>query len=149
AVVAAGVGGYRIGRQGRPVPSTPATAAQHASASGPVIYYQDPDGKPFYSAEAKSTPDGRVYRAVRASEDISFDETSDAEPGAASAAGDRKILYYRNPMGLPDISRVPKKDPMGMDYIPVYEGEDQDDGKTVKVSLDKIQRSGVRIETVQ
>jgi hypothetical protein len=24
-------------------------------------------------------------------------------------------LYYRNPMGLPDISKVPKKDPMGMD----------------------------------
>ena len=35
----------------------------------------------------------------------------------------RKLLYYRNPMGLPDTSPVPKKDPMGMDYIPVYEGE--------------------------
>src|SRR5262249_20945093 len=73
AVVAAGVGGYRIGRQGADVPSTTATAAQHASASGPVIYYQDPDGKPFYSAEPKSAPDGRPYRAVYASEDISFD----------------------------------------------------------------------------
>ncbi|UXY13888.1 efflux RND transporter periplasmic adaptor subunit [Chitiniphilus purpureus] len=40
-----------------------------------------------------------------------------AEPGA------RKVLYYRNPMGLPDTSKTPKKDPMGMDYIPVYEGE--------------------------
>src|SRR5258707_9539959 len=38
---------------------------------------------------------------------------------------------------------------MGMDYIPVYEGEEQDDGKTVKVSLDKIQRSGVRTEAVE
>jgi len=37
---------------------------------------------------------------------------------------------------------------MGMDYIPVYEGEEQDDGKTVRVSLDKVQRSGVRTETV-
>ena len=27
-------------------------------------------------------------------------------------------------MGLPDTSPVPKKDPMGMDYIPVYEGEE-------------------------
>src|SRR6516164_8882244 len=61
----------------------------------------------------------------------------------------RKVLYYRNPMGLPDTSPVPKKDWMGMDYIPVYEGEDQDDGKTVKVSLDKIQRSGVRTEAVE
>ena len=49
-------------------------------------------------------------------------------------------------MGLPDTSPVPKKDWMGMDYIAVYEGEEQDDGKTVKVSLDKIQRSGVRTE---
>jgi len=38
---------------------------------------------------------------------------------------------------------------MGMDYIPVYDGEEQDDGKTVKVSLDKVQRSGVRTETVE
>jgi hypothetical protein len=36
----------------------------------------------------------------------------------------RKLLYYRNPMGLPDTSPVPKKDSMGMDYIAVYEGED-------------------------
>ena len=29
------------------------------------------------------------------------------------------VLYYRNPMGLPDISYEPKQDNMGMDYIPV------------------------------
>ena len=52
-------------------------------------------------------------------------------------------------MGLPDTSPVPKKDWMGMDYIAVYEGEEQDDGKTVKVSLDKVQRSGVRTEAVE
>ena len=75
------------------------------------------------------------------------------EPGGKkprpSAGGARRILYYRNPMGLPDTSPVPKKDWMGMDYIPVYEGEEQDDGKTVKVSLDKVQRSGVRTEKVE
>src|SRR5262249_54966385 len=53
------------------------------------------------------------------------------------------ILYYRNPMGLPNISRVPKKDAMGMDYIPVYEGEGEDGG-TVKLSAGKLQRIGVR-----
>src|SRR3989304_5313588 len=37
---------------------------------------------------------------------------------------ERKILYYRNPMGLPDTSPTPKKDQMGMDYIAVYEGEE-------------------------
>ncbi len=59
----------------------------------------------------------------------------------------RKVLYYRNPMGLPDTSPVPKKDPMGMDYIPVYDDEQGEPG-TVKVSLDKIQRIGVKTEKV-
>jgi Cu(I)/Ag(I) efflux system membrane fusion protein len=61
---------------------------------------------------------------------------------------ERKILYYRNPMGAPDTSAVPKKDPMGMDYIPVY-ADEQDDPGTVKISLDKIQRIGVRTEKVE
>ncbi len=68
-----------------------------------------------------------------------------SKPKSEAANADRKILYYRNPMGLPDTSPVPKKDWMGMDYIPVYEGEDQG-GSSVTVSLDKVQRSGVRTE---
>ena len=70
-----------------------------------------------------------------------------ATPASAAqsqpAKAERTILYYRNPMGLPDTSPVPKKDTMGMDYIPVY-ADEQDDPNTVKVSLDKVQRSGVR-----
>ena len=53
-------------------------------------------------------------------------------PEAVPPSSVKKILYYRNPMGLPDTSPVPKKDSMGMDYIPVYEGE-ADDGATIKV----------------
>ncbi|MET0347427.1 MAG: hypothetical protein ABW031_02800, partial [Methyloceanibacter sp.] len=45
---------------------------------------------------------------------------------SAPPEGGRKILYYRNPMGLPDTSPVPKKDPMGMDYIAVYDDEEGD-----------------------
>ena len=75
--------------------------------------------------------------------------SSRREEAGADGGRPAQILYYRNPMGLPDTSPVPKKDWMGMDYIAVYEGEEQDDGKTVKVSLDKIQRSGVRTETVE
>src|ERR1700694_5977389 len=75
-----------------------------------------------------------------------------ATPAAAEQSapppGERKILYYRNPMGLPDTSLVPKKDTMGMDYIPVFADEQEDTG-TVKVSLDKIQRIGVKTETVE
>ncbi len=64
----------------------------------------------------------------------------------------RKPLYYRNPMGLPDTSPVPKKDPMGMDYIPVYAGEEPAQNLpvgTVKISTDKVQLLGVRTEAAQ
>lgn len=74
--------------------------------------------------------------------------TNASEP----AKKERKLLFYRNPMGLPDTSPVPKKDPMGMDYIPVYEGEPDDDpasAKQIKVSTEKIQKLGVRTEAAQ
>jgi membrane fusion protein, copper/silver efflux system len=120
--------------------------------SGSPIYYRDPDGKPFYSLTPRKTADGRDYRAVPAGADVSFDDAdqASAEPiettaTAAKGAGARKIKYYRNPMGLPDTSPVPKKDSMGMDYIPVYEGDDSDDG-SVKLSPGKIQRTGAKSE---
>ncbi|HQU80898.1 MAG TPA: efflux RND transporter periplasmic adaptor subunit [Azonexus sp.] len=55
----------------------------------------------------------------------------------------KKLLYYRNPMGLPDTSPVPKKDPMGMDYLPVYEGEDEAESG-LKISPEKVQKLGVK-----
>ena len=67
---------------------------------------------------------------------------------ATAAKTERKILYYRNPMGLPDTSPVPKQDSMGMDYVPVYNGEDANSG-TVAISPDKIQTLAVRSEAVQ
>jgi Cu(I)/Ag(I) efflux system membrane fusion protein len=140
-------GGYWYAR----LPGVPASAvAPESTASAAerkILYYRDPSGAPYWSAEPKKDASGRDYLPVFEDEEISF------EPGgkkpAPTAGGPRKILYYRNPMGLPDTSPVPKKDWMGMDYIPVHEGEEQDDGKTVKVSLDKVQRSGVRTEAVE
>jgi Cu(I)/Ag(I) efflux system membrane fusion protein len=75
------------------------------------------------------------------------EKRSEAAPAPASGAP-RKALYYRNPMGLPDVSPVPKKDPMGMDYIAVYEDEASGPPGTVRISLDKVQRAGVRTEAV-
>jgi membrane fusion protein, copper/silver efflux system len=60
-----------------------------------------------------------------------------------------KVEYYRNPMGAPDTSPAPKKDSMGMDYIPVCADEAAAAPGTVKVSLDKVQRLGVRSEVVE
>lgn len=68
-------------------------------------------------------------------------------PQAAVAKAERKLRYYRNPMGLPDTSPVPKKDAMGMDYIPVYEGEEAaESGSGIVVSTEKVQKLGVRTE---
>lgn len=135
----------------------PALATPKASATAPtgvVIYYHHPDGQPQFSLVPKNADDGRPFVAVRESEDVSF-SSSAAKPvttadGADAGAkpADRKILYYRNPMGLPDTSKVPKKDSMGMDYIPVFDG-DQGDASTVKVSLGKLQRTGVKTATAE
>lgn len=158
AMVGAAVLGFQAGESGRSPPSwLPASikarldAAAKLGAPGPVAYYRDPDGKPFYSAEPRKTQDGRDYLPVRVGDDTSFEnKPREAAAGARSTAGagGKKVLYYRNPMGLPDTSPVPKKDSMGMDYLPVYEGE-AEDGSTVKVSPGRIQRTGVRSEPAE
>ncbi|BCP52276.1 cation efflux system protein [Kaistia sp. 32K] len=159
AILAAGAGGYWAGHRDLALPdpswlravpwlerAVPPAKAEPAP-SGPVLYYRDPDGKPAYSAARKKTADGRDFLAIHAGQDANFDEQP-APPKVAVAPADsdaKRVLYYRNPMGLPDTSATPKKDSMGMDYIPVYEG-DNDDGSSVKVSPGRLQRTGVRTE---
>ena len=123
----------------------------HANLADPAaatdrlpLYYRDPSGAPLWSASPKKDPQGRDYVPVY-EEDRPAAEPANAKPQRAETS--RKIIYYRNPMGLPDTSAVPKKDSMGMDYIPVYEGEDTDNG-SVKLSPGKIQRTGARSEPV-
>jgi RND family efflux transporter MFP subunit len=72
----------------------------------------------------------------------------DTPPAADQPAG-KRLLYYRNPMGLPDTSPVPKKDPMGMDYIAVYAGEDETPDSGIKLSAGKVQKSGVKSVAVE
>jgi Cu(I)/Ag(I) efflux system membrane fusion protein len=79
--------------------------------------------------------------ANAATEDKSADEMAKSGEG-------KRIKYYRNPMGLPDKSDTPKKDNMGMDYLPVYEG-DEDDDSSVKLSAGKLQKTGVQIELAE
>lgn len=153
AILAAGGAGYWAGHRGVSVPGLREwlgiegpLAANEPAGTGPVIYYQDPDRKPAYAAQPRRTEDGRPFRAVHASEDVSFEEKPEGAERTARA-GQGRILYYRNPMGLPDTSRVPKKDSMGMDYLPVYEGEGSEDG-IVELSPGRVQRSGVRSEPV-
>ncbi len=70
----------------------------------------------------------------------------------ASAPAAGKPLYYRNPMGLPDTSPTPKKDAMGMDYVPVFAGEADEapaSASQIRISTDKVQKLGVRSEAAQ
>ena len=127
-------------------------APQASAAERTILYYRDPTGAPAWSATPKNDAQGRVYLPVYDDAEPSFDPPkpplAPLAPLKSIQNGERKILFYRNPMGLPDTSPVPKKDSMGMDYIAVYEGDEQPGG-TIKVSLDRIQRSGVRTEPAQ
>ena len=69
-------------------------------------------------------------------------EHAASSPGGATTPA-RTVLYYRNPMGLADTSPVPKKDGMGMDYVPVYADEPQTAGQ-VRISADRLQKLSVR-----
>src|SRR5712691_545234 len=129
-LTAGAAAGYRYANPPAPFPAI-VSAMQPAapSADRKILYYRDPSGAPYRSAELKKDANGRDYLPVYEDEEVSFDPAAKKPPVAAG--GPRRILYYRNPMGLPDTSPAPKKDWMGMDYIPVYQGEEQDDGKTV------------------
>ena len=90
----------------------------------------------------------------RGTSPLAQEATATTPPGASTAAAkaEKKLLFYRNPMGLPDTSPVPKKDPMGMDYIAVYDAEPGDEsatGNQIKISTDKVQKTGVRTEAAQ
>ncbi len=153
AVLTASVAGYRLGAGKWPDPRTwTAASAPNATvmpADEPktrtVLYWRHPDNETDFAAEPKKTSDGRDYVAVYDDQEADFAEAKPKEPPKGTDGAAKKLLYYRNPMGLADTSPVPKKDWMGMDYIPVYEGEEDEPG-TVKVSVAKLQNTGVRSE---
>lgn len=149
-VIAAAVvgvaGGYWYAPWQTATPTPSLSVEPAAAADRAILYYRDPSGAPFWSAEPKKDAQGRDYLPVYSDEEQS---PAPQPKKSLAAGGERKIRFYRNPMGLPDTSPGPKKDSMGMDYIPVYEDDDQGDDNTIKVSVDRVQRSGVRTEKVQ
>jgi RND family efflux transporter MFP subunit len=99
---------------------------------------------------------------------VPIDEAGDRGPGtgprkASPAAADRptahgprptpldrKVLFYRNPMDPTVTSPAPMKDPMGMDYVPVY--ADEQTGATGAVpGLARVEMTpeGLRLSGVQ
>ena len=101
AVLATGATGYHLGARYRA--PAPAAAITTAPIERKLLYYRDPDGKADFSPTAKATADGRAYVAVFEDEEAGFAGTAPPQP-----KGNGKVKFYRNPMGLPDTSPVPK-----------------------------------------
>ncbi len=138
----AGMPGHGGAHDGAAVAATSSSAKQERK----ILYYRNPMGLPDSSPTPKKDPMGMDYVPVFADEDEGAPASANQ---SRSAKQERKILYYRNPMGLPDSSPTPKKDPMGMDYIPVFAGEDEGGPASVNqisISTDKVQKLGVRTE---
>ncbi|MCK9215371.1 MAG: efflux RND transporter periplasmic adaptor subunit, partial [Rhodoferax sp.] len=95
---------------------------------------------------------GGYYAGTSGMNPAGLPTAAPASADATAAKPEKKLLYYRNPMGLPDTSPSPKKDPMGMDYIAVYAGgaeEEPEAANLVRISTDKVQKLGVRTEAAQ
>ena len=84
---------------------------------------------------------------------------SPAPAEAAPPAGkpEHKIVLYRSPMGTGETSQVPRKDGMGMDFVPVYADEATGEGKgvaavqglaAVKIDAQRQQLIGLRTAPV-
>jgi membrane fusion protein, copper/silver efflux system len=143
--VAAGAAGATWYAQRAPTHVAAVPAVEHANSAAPtrvVLYYRDPSGAASWSATTKADAQGRAYVPVYDDEEPSFDPPKATQ--AQKRTGERKLLYYRNPMGLPDTSPVPKKDSMGMDYIAVYAGEEEFDPVAFTITPGRVQRAGVR-----
>lgn len=93
----------------------------HDQVQGLLPHKTEPSTAPAHdhgdhAKEATNTP-----QQSPGSEHANHDEHASTPEVAVEKKG--SILYYKNPMGDPDTSQVPKKDSMGMDYIPVYESD--------------------------
>ena len=102
--------GHLFGRSGPPPAST---------GGRKVLFYRNPMDPTVTSPVAMKDSMGMDYVPVYA------DEAEKAPPAGSPSkpAGERKILFYRNPMDPTITSPVPMQDEMGMDYVPVYADE--------------------------
>lgn len=75
-----------------------------------------------------------------------FLSTGPATNDVTQAMSGERILYWRDPMDPTMRSDKPGKSPMGMEMVPVYEGEE---GGGVKIDPTTVQNIGVRYETAQ
>ena len=70
---------------------------------------------------------------------VPLDAGTGGQEAATESTGERKVLFYRNPMNPTITSPVPMQDEMGMDYVPVYESEAAAaTGQGASVTIDRL-----------
>jgi RND family efflux transporter MFP subunit len=125
-----------------------AIAVVLAGAAGAAGGYWLAERNPPESRFVAQAPNGHGGHASAPADSAAGEGAPQPNKPADGSAG-RTILYYRNPMGLADTSPVPKKDAMGMDYIPVYADEAEAAGSgIVEISPGRVQQIGVKSEPV-
>lgn len=67
----------------------------------------------------------------------------------SSQEKERKVLYWRAPMNPTEIYQKPGKSAMGMDLVPVYEGESPEDPLAVRIDPVTQQNMGIRTAKVK
>lgn len=76
---------------------------------------------------------------------VPLDPGMQGEDESSASAGEREVLFYRNPMDPTVTSPVPMKDSMGMDYVPVYaeEADAAAEGSTIRIDPAVVQNMNV------
>lgn len=78
---------------------------------------------------------------------------ADSAAAGPATAGERRVLFYRNPMDPTVTSPVPAKDSMGMDYVPVYADEAaaaaDTAGPVVTIDPTVVQNMNVEVESIE
>jgi Cu(I)/Ag(I) efflux system membrane fusion protein len=74
-------------------------------------------------------------------------------PSPSGRPGERKLAFYRSPMDPKQTSPTPRKDEMGMDYVPVYEDEVKGTGTQVQglaaVTIDPSRQQLIGLRTAE
>lgn len=64
-------------------------------------------------------------------------------------SGERKVKYYKSTMIPGEVKAAPGKDSMGMDMVPVYEGDDTSGQSTIRIDAATIQRMNLKTGLVR
>jgi Cu(I)/Ag(I) efflux system membrane fusion protein len=124
-----------------PAPAAGADAAGAAGATGTIRYQC-----PMHPSEHQDHPGDCTVCGMKL-EKLNESGVFDVPPG------ERKLVFYRSPMDPTQTSHTPRKDEMGMDYLPVYLDELQGPGPveglvTVKIDPARQQLIGLVTATV-